>query len=251
MAEVMTDLNSALKMIDPNNPAHAQLFMSGMSVLYPSPKERLQALTALRPADGYRSWLAFFYSNLKSSEPESAAEGMAELKALAESNAALGLRKQSYALLGARTRAGGDSEGAINWWKEGLKLDSADAELNNNIAYCLAEDLNKTQEGLVFAEKAARARPENGSIQDTLGWIYFKLGEMEKAEQALVKSMSYASSVEEQVPVLIHLAKLKLKQGKKEEAGAFARRAQELIRTDNQLTSQYEGELASLLAEIG
>ena len=250
MAEVMSDLGTALRMIDPNNPTHAQLFMSGMSVLYPTPKDRLQALTALRPAEGYRSWLAFFYSNLKSSEPASAAEGMAELKALAESNAAIGLRKQSYALLGARTRAGGDTEGAINWWKEGLKLDSADAELNNNVAYCLAEDLNKPQEGLPFAEKAARARPENGSIQDTLGWIYFKLGEMEKAEQALIRSMSYAGAVEEQVPVLIHLAKLKQKQGKKEEAGAFGRRALDMIRTDDQLKSQYEAELNSLLAEI-
>ncbi len=218
-----------------------------MTVVYENDKDRLAAMTALRAKEGYRGWLGFLYSNLKAGVPETEEEGMAELVAMGQ-NAAndLNLRKQAYSVIGSRWRAKKKHDDAIRWWEEGRKLDSADPELNNNVAYSLAEDLKKPQEALPYAERAAAAMPNNPSIQDTLGTIYMMLGDLEKADQALSRALSLVQGPEDGVAVLLHLAQLRILQNRKDDAGTLIRRAEELMKSDPRLQQQY----APLLTEV-
>lgn len=248
--EASDDLTAALALIDQSNRVQAQGFMSGMGLIYDNPKDRLSALTGLRPKDGYKAWMAFFFANLKSSFPESTDEGVSELRALGESGSDLFLRKQAYVVVGSIFRAQKKYDEAVRWWKDGLKLDPADPELNNNVAYCLAEDIKKPDEALPFAEKAATSMPNNPSIQDTLGTIYMLLGTLDKAEDALELALSLVQAPEESSAVLLHLAQLRILQNKNDDAKNLLRRAEELLKTDQRLSDQYTPLLNELKGKL-
>jgi tetratricopeptide (TPR) repeat protein len=249
--EADADLKAALALTEQANPNQAQTFFAGMSVVFPDQKERLTALTRLKPKEGYKAWVAFLYSNLKASFPESQAEGMSELRELAENGTVdLKLRKQAYAVIGSRHRMEKNYDEAIRWWKVGLELDAADPELNNNVAYCTCEDLKKPAEALPYAERAAKALGNNPSILDTLGTVYMRMNTLDKGEETFGRGLSVAGSADEAVPLLLHLAELRLLQGKKGDAEALIRRGEELMNTDPELKKAFEGLLKELKGKL-
>jgi Tfp pilus assembly protein PilF len=81
-------------------------------------------------------------------------------------------------------------------YEEGLKIDPENPTLLNNYGYSLAERNIQIDRALVMAKKAVEAQPENPSFLDTIGWVYFRLGDYKKAElyvkQALEKGEASA-----------------------------------------------------------
>jgi tetratricopeptide (TPR) repeat protein len=62
----------------------------------------------------------------------------------------------------------------------------------NFLGYSLVERGEKLDEALGMIETAAAARPDNGAIVDSLGWVYFQLGRYDEA----VVHMERAASLE-------------------------------------------------------
>jgi tetratricopeptide (TPR) repeat protein len=247
--EALADLRKAMGMINPDLPEQAGLFMSGMTSVYPNPKDRFQAMTSLRPAEGYKTYMALYYAILKSSFPESQAEGIADLRALATSKADPTLRKQAYGVIGGRLRQTGDKEGAVKVWQEGLQLDTDDADLNNNIAYSMTEDFGKAAEALPFAERSVRTNPNNASALDTLGVVYLRLKQLDKAEDALRRSLVASRGSDESAAIMIHLAEVRFERGAKDEACTLLRRARTFLAENPD--EQYEAKAKELEAKIG
>ena len=75
----------------------------------------------------------------------------------------------------------GRHEEADSLYEEALRLDPENNLVLNNYAYSLAERSTNLTHALSMAQKAVEAEPENASYLDTIGWIYFRLGEYEKA----------------------------------------------------------------------
>ena len=67
-----------------------------------------------------------------------------------------------------------------------LKPDSADAL--NYLGYSYAERGIHLQEALEMIQKAMSLKPNMGYITDSLGWVYYQLGEYEKAVTELEKA---------------------------------------------------------------
>jgi tetratricopeptide (TPR) repeat protein len=65
--------------------------------------------------------------------------------------------------------------------EEALSLNTEDPYLLNYVAYTWSEHNNNMDQALNYAEKAASLRPSDGTILDTLGWIYFKKGNIHEA----------------------------------------------------------------------
>ncbi|MEM7296259.1 MAG: tetratricopeptide repeat protein [Pseudomonadota bacterium] len=59
-----------------------------------------------------------------------------------------------------------------------LKLSPDQPYLLNYLGYALVEQDRNLTEALSMIEAAVEAKPENGYIRDSLGWAYFKLGNM-------------------------------------------------------------------------
>ncbi len=66
------------------------------------------------------------------------------------------------------------------------------ALLLNNFSYSLAERNIRLKEALEMAKKAVKAKPDNAAYLDTIGWIYFKLKNVEQAEEYIKKQVKPA-----------------------------------------------------------
>ncbi|MBN1893474.1 tetratricopeptide repeat protein [bacterium] len=62
-----------------------------------------------------------------------------------------------------------------------LSIDPENAMILNNWGYSLTLRGQRLDEALAMAEKAISLDPENGAYLDTMGWIYYHLGDYEKA----------------------------------------------------------------------
>ncbi|MBL8746996.1 MAG: tetratricopeptide repeat protein [Phycisphaerae bacterium] len=100
-------------------------------------------------------------------------------------------------------------------------------ELLNNLAYTMVTQLNKPQEGLPYAEKAAELMPNTPTVLDTLGWAYHKTKNHTKAVEVLSKSMQMSTSKYDGFIAAVHLGMAQLAAGDKVEARRSLRKADE------------------------
>ncbi len=68
-------------------------------------------------------------------------------------------------------------------YEEALRLDPANSLVLNNYAYSLAERNVQLERALAMSRKAVDADPANPSYLDTIGWIYYRLGNYQEAER--------------------------------------------------------------------
>ncbi|MBF0406275.1 MAG: tetratricopeptide repeat protein [Candidatus Riflebacteria bacterium] len=96
---------------------------------------------------------------------------------------------------------------ASEMYQKAVDLNPTSSDALNNYAYLLVEndlDLKKAQE---LSKRALRIEPDNASFIDTLGWIEFKLGNVNEALHLLKKAVNIAPDVGE---ILSHLGKVYL-----------------------------------------
>jgi tetratricopeptide (TPR) repeat protein len=84
-------------------------------------------------------------------------------------------------LLAAINEDANDTEAAIVRYRAILNIDSANLYALNNLAYHVA--LTDTEEALKLAQGAMEAAPGDPSIQDTMGWVYYRKGSYQTAVQ--------------------------------------------------------------------
>ncbi len=66
-------------------------------------------------------------------------------------------------------------------YERALELAPENALINNNYAYALSERGVQLEHAQRMAESALAGDPDNASYLDTMGWIYFQLGQYERA----------------------------------------------------------------------
>ena len=74
-------------------------------------------------------------------------------------------------------------------FKQVLEIDPSNAMTLNYLGYMLADKGIRLPEALKMIRKAVDLEPMNGAYLDSLGWVYFKMGEYEQAEDNLRKAV--------------------------------------------------------------
>ena len=74
---------------------------------------------------------------------------------------------------------------AEGFFRQALEQDRNNAMTLNYLGYMLADKGVRLPEALTYIKKAVDIEPINGAYLDSLGWVYFKLGEYELAEDNL------------------------------------------------------------------
>lgn len=92
----------------------------------------------------------------------------------------------------------------------------------NALGYSLAERGSRLQEARALIEKALKLAPNDAFIIDSMGWVQFRLGNLNEAEAALRRAYSLRPDAE----IATHLGEVLWVQGKKEDAQKFWREAQ-------------------------
>jgi len=79
-------------------------------------------------------------------------------------------------------------------YERALRLDPANHNAMNNYAYNLSLQGEDLERALELAEEAVSYQPENAAYLDTIGWVYFKLGEYEQAREFIQRSVDTGDS---------------------------------------------------------
>ena len=74
-----------------------------------------------------------------------------------------------------------------------LSVDSTNTLILNNFAYSLSERGIKLEEALKMSKRAVEAEPKNSSFLDTIGWIYYMMGDYNKAKKFVEESLALDS----------------------------------------------------------
>jgi tetratricopeptide (TPR) repeat protein len=104
----------------------------------------------------------------------------------------LGTTKQDmgliYFLRGALQERQKHLDAAEQQFRLALTVDPNNALTLNYLGYMLADHNMKLDEALQFIQHAVKLEPENGAYLDSLGWVHYKMGQYELAEQVLQKA---------------------------------------------------------------
>ncbi len=123
----------------------------------------------------------------------------------------------AHVLLGMVLNSEGKIDEANKEYRKVLALSPKHPLAANNLAANLADGGGNLDEALKFAQIAREAAPEEPSVGDTLGWIYYKKGLIDTAypliADAAVKSKNNAS-------IRYHYGMVLAKKGKNKEAAA-------------------------------
>ncbi len=134
-------------------------------------------------------------------------------------------------------------DGLENWeacdstYEKALSIDSTNALVNNNYAYSLSERGVKLDEALQMAKIAIEKDPLNSSYLDTIGWVYFKLGQYEKAKEYIEQAIKVGG---ESSVMLEHLGDINYKLGNKDKAKKNWKKSLSLDSTNNRVKIKIE-----------
>ena len=77
---------------------------------------------------------------------------------------------------------------SIQQIKKVLELDPNNADAQNFLGYAYAEAGVNLDEAEKLVREALRAKPNSGHIMDSLGWVYYKQGQYDKAVTELERA---------------------------------------------------------------
>lgn len=95
-----------------------------------------------------------------------------------------------------------------------LQREPENAMALNALGYTLADRNERLEEALQLIEQAHKLKPEDPAIIDSLGWVHFRLGNIELAEELLRRAFAAFPDPE----VAAHLGEVLWQQGKHREA---------------------------------
>ena len=116
-------------------------------------------------------------------------------------------------------------ESSDQLYQELIETKQDDSRALNNYGYTLAERGIDLDYALEIAQKAIALEPENAAYLDTIGWIYYKLGDYQGALENIKKSIDIE---QDNAVVLEHLGDVLVKLQKKKEALDYYKKALEL-----------------------
>ena len=95
-----------------------------------------------------------------------------------------------------------------------LEIDPDNADALNSLGYTLADKTDRYQEAFELVKKALSIRPEDPAFIDSMGWVYYRLNNLEKAIWYLSKALSLLQDDE----IAAHLGEALWMAGRKSEA---------------------------------
>jgi tetratricopeptide (TPR) repeat protein len=104
-----------------------------------------------------------------------------------------------------------------------IKLAPKNQHAYNALGYSLADRNLRLQEALKLISKALQLAPQDPFILDSMGWVQFRLGHLDQAEEYLRRAYQIRHDVE----VGVHLGEVLWAKGEREEAKELWRTAQQ------------------------
>jgi len=118
-------------------------------------------------------------------------------------------------------------EESIASMKQVIKINPNNANALNFVGYLYADHNQSLDEALALIEKALVLKPDDGFITDSLGWVYFKRGDLEKAFKYLLKAQEL---VPDEPTIAEHLGDLYQAKGDQAKALNYYKKSLKLLK---------------------
>lgn len=115
---------------------------------------------------------------------------MEALRAFERASALAPKSAQTHFLIGAQLERLHREEAAREELRQAIELDPRHADALNYLGYMNAEDGVALEEARTLIQRALEVEPDNGAYLDSLGWVYFRMGDMEQAQTQLERAAS-------------------------------------------------------------
>ncbi len=133
----------------------------------------------------------------------------------------------------------GRHKDAETYYLKAVRVAPQDPETYNTLGYFYADTNQKLDEALNLIQKAAKMKPDAGHILDSLGWVYYRLGNYKTAVENLEKSVKMMESTPDPV-VYEHLGDAYEKLGSIDRARGAWVKALELDKESKTLKEKVE-----------
>ncbi|USN99933.1 MAG: tetratricopeptide repeat protein [Phycisphaeraceae bacterium] len=197
-----------------------------------------------------RDWLTYGAALLRTQDQDNIPAAETDLKALISGSKSEVIRRLASRLLGSGRYDRKDFEGAAEAWRAGIAAFPDDWEMHNNLAYCLGVDMGKPEEGIPLARQATQLADGRADVYDTLGGLLLRTGQLDEAEDALFKADERLQTERERVVVLLNKARLRLAQGRLDEAIRVWTDAETAVYTLPSMRDQVQEDLDDVKAQI-
>ena len=109
---------------------------------------------------------------------------------------------------------------AVETFENLLQIDPEDPYALNYLGYMYADKGTHLQEAVELLSRAIVLDPENSAFLDSMGWAYFRLGDLEQAEEYLNRALAFLgeNEVDEQAVIFEHAGDIANALGKDKEA---------------------------------
>ena len=123
----------------------------------------------------------------------------------------------------------GEHQQAMDVMQKVIKLKPEHAAALNYVGYTWADKKIHLDKAFDYIKRAVELKPENGYIRDSLGWVYYRQGNLAEA----VKTLEQAVQLSPGDPAILdHLADVYLESGRTTDAMKTYRKALELFKED-------------------
>ncbi len=144
---------------------------------------------------------------------------------------------QLYFEYGLLYEQNGSRQQAIAAMEKVLEINPDHAEALNYLGYTWADSNTNLDKALSYIQRSMALKPDNGYIQDSLGWVYFRMGELDLAKKEILKALD----LEPKDPnIHEHLGDIYKTQGFPREAEQAYKKAYELYQNDRDKTRLLE-----------
>ena len=119
---------------------------------------------------------------------------------------------------------------AVETFQRLLETEPNDAYALNYLGYMYADKGIRLTEAVALLEKAIALEPDNSAFLDSIGWAYFRLGELAQAEHYLQQALEHIDEVdpEEQAVIFDHAGDIASSLSKTDEARTHWQKVLEL-----------------------
>lgn len=121
----------------------------------------------------------------------------------------------------------GDGQGALRQMEEAIRRDPGHARALNYVGYTWADEGRNLEQAKAYIERAVALLPKDGYVRDSLGWVYYRLGDF----PAAIRELELALSLSPDDPAIYeHLGDAYLKNNEPDKAGKAYEKAMEFSR---------------------
>lgn len=249
--QVSDDLSAALELIPAERFDQFLAWRKDVRRIFPKGGDCLAYYTDVSAKSVHRDWVLYFRVDLLLSDPAAFEQGVTEATALAGSASNDNIRVLTRRLVGSAYLSKGEFQKAVDSWLVGIKEFPDDWEMNNNVAFVLAKNLNRVADAVPYAETAVKGNPTSADALDTLGWIYLKAGKMDEAKKMLEQAVARAGASYARISCMIHLGSYYAAVGDKAAVARIMKDSETLIRAiDKEQATGYQTELDELKKQI-